>query len=57
MYYILPLDGDMNTLSSSVISNTKEPPNTHPNVLGIALSLVFGIFVVVVAFGCYLRFR
>ncbi|KAM7433559.1 hypothetical protein ABFA07_016213 [Porites harrisoni] len=47
----------MNTLSSSVIRTTKEPPNTHPNVLGIALSLVFGIFVVVVAFGCYLRFR
>lgn len=43
-------DGNITTIRRSA-----EPPNS--NVLGIALSLVFGIFVVVVAIGCYLRFR
>lgn len=67
MYYIVPLGCDMTTLSSSsssTISTNKdvlntEPPNSNGKTewLDIALPILAGILVVVVAVGCYLRFR
>lgn len=60
MYFIVPLG----TLSSTTIStpmdvSNTEPPNSDgkPEVLAIALPIFAGILVVVVAVGCYLRFR
>lgn len=65
MYFIVPLG----TLNSSTIStptnvstnqsnsNGKSKSNGKIEALGIALPILAGILVVVVAVGCYLRFR
>ena len=59
-FFIVPLG----TLNSSTISTTMEVSTTKPSnsngkakVLDIVLPIFAGILVVVVAIGCYLRFR